>query len=204
MVKVTLDRETFKALASETRLNILRVLDGKKLSLKDICDATSLNKATLYEHLLKLSEAGLVKRKEREGHKWVYYKLTWKGENLLHPENAKIVVLFTVTFIALFAGIVNLFLYVRGSLADFGNGVLTFEKGRGVFGDAVNDSVSGWEGVENLPENSRLFLESGDNGIAVLYQDPLFLYVGVVCLVVFTVVLCFALWRFWENRTPRL
>ena len=40
MSKVTLDRETFKALASDTRLDILRVLDGKRMSLKDICTAT--------------------------------------------------------------------------------------------------------------------------------------------------------------------
>ena len=31
MVKVTLDMNTFKALASDTRLDILRALDGKKM-----------------------------------------------------------------------------------------------------------------------------------------------------------------------------
>ena len=80
MPKITLDMNAFKALASDTRLDILRALDGKKMSLKDISKETKLNKATLHEHLVKLNEAGLVKRKEREGHKWVTYKLTWKGE----------------------------------------------------------------------------------------------------------------------------
>ena len=75
MTKLTLDMNTFKALASDTRLDILKALDGKKLSLKDISRITNLNKATLHEHLTKLNEAGLVKKKEREGHKWVYYKL---------------------------------------------------------------------------------------------------------------------------------
>jgi DNA-binding transcriptional ArsR family regulator len=114
MPKVTLDMGTFKALASDTRLDILRTLDGKKMSLKDISKATKLNKATLHEHLSKLHEAGLVKRKEREGHKWVYYKLSWKGEGLLHPENTRIVVLFTTTFVTLFFGIVMLVNYVKG------------------------------------------------------------------------------------------
>jgi len=108
MPKVTLDMNTFKALASDTRLDILRTLDGKKMSLNDISKATRLNKATLHEHLQKLNEAGLVKRKEREGHKWVYYKLTWKGEGLLHPENTKIVVMFSITFISLFLAIMLL------------------------------------------------------------------------------------------------
>ena len=93
MTKVTLDKNMFKALASETRLDILRNLDGKKLTLKDISNVTNLNKATLHEHLFKLHKAGLVKRREREGHKWVYYKLSWKGNSLLHPENNRIVVM---------------------------------------------------------------------------------------------------------------
>jgi DNA-binding transcriptional ArsR family regulator len=92
---------TFKALASDTRLDILRALDGKKMSLKELGHITNLNKATLHEHLAKLNEAGLIKKKEREGHKWVYYKLTWKGEGLLHPENTRIVVMFSVTFVSL-------------------------------------------------------------------------------------------------------
>jgi len=114
MSKITLDMNTFKALASDSRLDILRALDGKKLSLKDISKVTSLNKATLHEHLIKLNEAGLVKKFEREGHKWVFYKLSWKGEGLLHPENNRIVVLFTTTLITLFFGIVHLINYVKG------------------------------------------------------------------------------------------
>ncbi len=116
MPKITLDMNTFKALASDTRLDILRALDGNKMGLKDISEATKLNKATLHEHLAKLTDAGLVKKKEREGHKWVYYKLTWKGEGLLHPENARIVVLFTTTFISLFFGIVFLFQFIKGKI----------------------------------------------------------------------------------------
>jgi len=105
MTKVTLDMNTFKALASDTRLDILKALDGARMNLNDISKKTKLNKATLHEHLVKLNEAGLVKRKEREGHKWVYYKLTWKGESLLHPENTRIVVMFSVTFISILVAV---------------------------------------------------------------------------------------------------
>lgn len=118
MTKVTLDMNTFKALASDTRLDILKALDGKKMSLNDISRITNLNKATLHEHLAKLNEAGLVKRKEREGHKWVYYKLTWKGEGLLHPENTRIVVLFATTIMTFIVGLVALFNYVKGYIVD--------------------------------------------------------------------------------------
>lgn len=116
MPKLTLDMNTFKALASDTRLEILRTLDGKNLNLREISKATNLNKATLHEHLTKLNEAGLVKKKEREGHKWVYYKLTWKGEGLLHPENTRIVVMFAATFISLAVGITQMLHYVQGKI----------------------------------------------------------------------------------------
>lgn len=108
MPKVNLDLNSFKALASDTRLNILRTLDGKKMSLNDIAKSTNLHKVTLHEHLFRLTEAGFIKKIEREGHKWVYYKLSWKGESLLHPENTRIVVLFSITFFTLFFGLSSL------------------------------------------------------------------------------------------------
>ncbi|MBP1662723.1 MAG: transcriptional regulator, ArsR family [Thermoplasmatales archaeon] len=120
MTKITLDRETFKALASDTRLDILKTLDGKNMGLNEIAKVTNLNKATLHEHLTKLHEAGLIKRNERDGHKWVYYKLTWKGESLLHPENTKIVVLFATTIIALWVGLIQLIWYIKGTVTNFG------------------------------------------------------------------------------------
>jgi len=144
MTKVTLDRETFKALASDTRLDILKSLDGRHMSLKEICTATKLNKATLHEHLVKLNEAGLIKKNERESHKWIYYKLTWKGECLLHPENTRIVVLFTTTFIALWIGIVQFMQYLKGTAMNLGYNILTvgndaiLTKG----GDALIDAES--------------------------------------------------------------
>ena len=108
MPKVTLDINAFKALASETRLDILRSLDGKRLNLKDISNATNLHQVTVHEHLTKLIEVGLVNKIEREGHKWVYYKLSWKGASLMHPENTRITILFSIAFISLFIGIASL------------------------------------------------------------------------------------------------
>jgi ArsR family transcriptional regulator len=122
MTKVSLDIDSFKALASETRLDIIRALDGKKMNLTDLCRATNLHKMTLYEHLSKLTEAGFIKRIEREGHKWVYYKLSWKGESLLHPENTHIVVLFSSTLFIFFFGIAALvnFIHYQAPTAEPG------------------------------------------------------------------------------------
>jgi DNA-binding transcriptional ArsR family regulator len=202
MTKVTLDRETFKALASDTRLNILRTLDGKKLGLNDISKATNLNKATLHEHLSKLNQAGLVKKKEREGHKWVYYKLTWKGENLLHPENTKIVVLFSLTFIALWAGIIQIYWYVKGTVLGVAQGGFANEVEGNGLKEAVNNTAL--PSMDEFPQDSRLFYDGGEGVINVIYQNPLFLYIGIICFTIFLVVLCFAIWKAHENRKPKL
>jgi len=204
MPKVTLDVNAFKALASDTRLDILKSLDGKKMSLKDISKATNLNKATLHEHLSKLHEAGLVKKKEREGHKWVYYKLSWKGESLLHPENTKIVVLFTTTFIALWMGIIQLMTYVKGTMINVGQEIAygTFKSGADM---EANEPLTpyGSDGLNSITENSRGVLDS-NGGVNIFYQDPLFFYIALACFIVFTTVLCVAMWRLWKNKAPKL
>jgi DNA-binding transcriptional ArsR family regulator len=222
MSKVTLNRETFKALASDTRLDILRVLDGKPKSLKEISSATSLNKATLHEHLTKLNEVGLVKRKEREGHKWVYYKLTWKGESLLHPENTRIVVLFSVAFVALCTGIIQFILFVKGTFIMSVHGTNQYEEvyvltqGKDVFGateggsDALMNgtrafNITGpFSNLDPVPENAKLLFEPVNGGIDILYQNPLLLYIAVACFIIFGIISVVFLWRLWGNRKPKL
>ena len=90
MTKIVLDAEAFKALASDTRLQILKALDARPLTVSELSRLLSLNKATVFEHLKQLMAADLAKREEDPARKWVYYRLTWKGKNVLHPENAQI------------------------------------------------------------------------------------------------------------------
>ncbi|MBW3583761.1 MAG: ArsR family transcriptional regulator [Euryarchaeota archaeon] len=93
MPKIVLDAETFKVLASDTRLAILKKLDERPMTVSELGRELELNKATVFEHLQSLIVGELVKKKEREGRKWVYYTLTWKGKSLLHPENTTVMVL---------------------------------------------------------------------------------------------------------------
>ncbi len=85
MAKVTLDRDTFKALASETRLDVMRALDDRRKTGSELARELDLNKATVHEHLHILEATELVRRVD-EGRKWVYWELTWSGTKLLHPE----------------------------------------------------------------------------------------------------------------------
>jgi len=87
---ITLDQESFKALASEVRVEILKRLDERRETVTDLSGLLGLSKPTLLEHLEKLQSAGLVKRVD-EGRKWIYYELSSKGRKLLHPERVAIV-----------------------------------------------------------------------------------------------------------------
>lgn len=296
MPKVTLDMSTFKALASDTRLDILKALDGGKLSLKDICRVTKLNKATLHEHLTKLNEAGLVKKKEREGHKWVYYKLTWKGEGLLHPENTRIVVLFSSTFIAIAAGIIQIINFIKGkivakainpigsdstllynletngvdsayrtldTIADKGgpaieqaplsvpsvplvnqtnselsNALLENYDIRGALQNKINidsiewkvadynvfgrlnetkkfviDSLEDYGGTDGDPgsllgsEGANIFTDGASNvpsHMVAYVHDPALQWIAIACIVIAGVLLTIGIWRYWQNRKPRI
>lgn len=86
MSKITLDAETFKALASATRLTVLKALDERRKTLTEISRDLELNKATVHEHLGLLLAAGLVRKRDDEGRKWIYYELTWTGQKILRPE----------------------------------------------------------------------------------------------------------------------
>lgn len=86
MVKITLDAETFKALASTTRLTVLRALDQRRKTLTELARDLELNKATVHEHLQLLASANLIRKRDDEGRKWIYYELTWQGQRLMHPQ----------------------------------------------------------------------------------------------------------------------
>src|SRR6266849_6399154 len=87
--KITLDQESFKALASDVRVGILKRLDVRRETVTDLSNLMTLSKPTLLEHLEKLQSAGLVKRVD-EGRKWIYYELSGRGRKILHPERVAI------------------------------------------------------------------------------------------------------------------
>lgn len=112
--KITLDRESFKSLASESRVSILKSLDRRRKTLTELSKEFGMSPSTIKEHMDNLCKAGLTEQMD-EGHKWKYYELTSKGKNVLHPEYTKIWILLSVSVLA----IVGIFydLWQRGAPA---------------------------------------------------------------------------------------
>ena len=72
--KVTLDQASFRALASETRVAILRALGERQMTLMELAEQLGISKPGVMKHLELLQEAGLVLRDTPE-RKWIYYRL---------------------------------------------------------------------------------------------------------------------------------
>jgi len=67
----------FKALADETRLRILKLLEVREMCVCEIMVALDLTQPTASHHLRLLENAGLIKN--RKDGKWVFYSLSDTG-----------------------------------------------------------------------------------------------------------------------------
>ncbi|MFH1789287.1 MAG: winged helix-turn-helix domain-containing protein [Candidatus Altiarchaeota archaeon] len=105
--KITLDRETFKVLAADTRIEILKRLSEHKETLTDISEAMKLSPSTVKEHLDKLVQAGLIEQIEADT-KWKYYRLTRKGENIIRPHETNVLILLSASAIFLAGSLLKL------------------------------------------------------------------------------------------------
>ena len=112
--KITLDQESFKALASDTRIEILKRLDRSQMTVTDLANELQVNKSAVYKHLSRLLDAGLVKKLE-DNRKWVYYKLSMKGMNLLHPERVQIALMLSAAVLAITLALAQIYTFIIGN-----------------------------------------------------------------------------------------
>jgi len=114
---VKIDRKALFALASETRIEILKKLDERRMTLTELSKELNMSKTAVKEHLDKLVQAGLIIKVD-EGRKWMYYELTEKGKRILHPESrTKIILLISSAIASVLAGLFELYKFIVIKLA---------------------------------------------------------------------------------------
>jgi DNA-binding transcriptional ArsR family regulator len=103
-----IDRDVLKAISVDTRMDILKMLSegdrtpsfiGKKLNKTD---------PTIVEHLDAMQKAGLVKKIETPGKKFVFYTLTERGHGIISSKSRRLIIILGISFLALSGGILNL------------------------------------------------------------------------------------------------
>jgi len=109
MIDLPLNISLLKVLASEKRIEILRLLDRRRMTLSEIARELALSPSTVGEHLDQLVHAGLIVQ-EDENHRWKYYALTEKGTLLVHnsADLRIVLILSKISFTAIVAGICTL------------------------------------------------------------------------------------------------
>jgi len=72
--------KSFKAVANERRVRILRMLlDKREMNVSQISQGINLSFKSTSRHLLRLEDVGLIKR--RQDNLWVYYSINREGLN---------------------------------------------------------------------------------------------------------------------------
>ena len=85
--EITLDRATFKALAADTRVAILKKLSSRQMTGAELSEETGLSPSTVKEHLDNLEKVGLITPVKTDvKRKWKYYQLTLKGKKIIQPK----------------------------------------------------------------------------------------------------------------------
>ena len=149
MDKITLDRDTFKALASDTRLDILKALDVRQKTVTELAKELDLNKATVFEHLEKLEAVALIQRIEEDvERKWVYWQLSWKGRRLLHPEAITLALLLSSALGTLLTAAAAAWLWWRSNVASLAQPTSDASPG----GKAAAPSIAAQAPVAPSPE----------------------------------------------------
>ncbi len=110
IIVMNLNIRVLKALGSETRLQIIKQLTKRRMTLTELSHSLGMHASTVKEHLDFMSTTGLVALND-EGRKWKYYSLTSDCRKLLSPYPSEIrilipaaVLLFAVGFFGVGAG----------------------------------------------------------------------------------------------------
>src|SRR3989344_6260582 len=124
MKEVTLGSAEFKALSSDNRVKILKMLNERKYTLTEIAKKLELTSPSSKQHLDILLKSNLVELID-EGRKWKYYALTRKGKDLIDAEERQTTVLLLLSITGImFFGL--MFIYTNPLLLQAGSAGLEY------------------------------------------------------------------------------
>jgi DNA-binding transcriptional ArsR family regulator len=99
------DREVLKALSTETRMDILKLLSAGGRNPSFVAKKLGKSDATIVEHLQALERAGLVKKTVSPGRKWVFYSLTERGRGIASGKSRNLVIILAASLLAMLFGV---------------------------------------------------------------------------------------------------
>lgn len=131
----TLDKESLKALSTETRQDIVKLLSQRPYTASELSKNLNKHVTTVTEHLNVLEKSGLIARKE-SGNKWVYYTLSEKGGKLFKPAYYSWIITLSISAIFIVFGLSQIFIIESGE-KDMAPAVLTGSAKGNVSGENI-------------------------------------------------------------------
>jgi DNA-binding transcriptional ArsR family regulator len=125
-----LDKDTLKALSTDTRQEIIKMLSNRPYTASEISKITNKHVTTITEHLNVLEKSDLIRRKESTN-KWVYYELSDKGGRLFKPKIYSWVVMICVSALIFVFGFAQIFF----TSFSAGAPAMTQAEGAKIFGE---------------------------------------------------------------------
>ncbi len=176
---------TDEVLASETRKGILERLSEKNHRPSDLSRELGKDKSTIVEHLEKLRQAGLVERLERDGHKWIFYRLSKNGEAFF-PDRKRRVIFLALAMISLAGALLSFLAYVGQPFGEVSQG--------------------GAAGMAKQVEDERMLAGAppSENALPAQPRNEVYIYAAAALLTLFIVaVLQFALAKAGRLAVPK-
>ncbi|MBI5392917.1 winged helix-turn-helix transcriptional regulator [Candidatus Woesearchaeota archaeon] len=191
--KIILDKNTFKALAVDTRINILKLLAGKQYTLTDLADLLKMQPSSIKEHLQVLVDANLVQQLD-EGRKWKYYKLTWKGKKVVAPTEIKVYLAFVASLVAVVGSGILLFVEFFNKYSSKIFAIAA--KSDAVQATAASKAIAA-ESAESTSQ--ELAIEAAQAATLSVSPANYYLHIVIVVFIVSVVVLGYCL-RHWIKK----
>ncbi len=130
-----LDRTTLKALSTDTRQDIIKLLARRPYTASELSKMLNKHVTTVTEHLNVLEKSGLVKKKASTN-KWIYYTLSDKGEKLFKPNYYSWVVVLSLSSVFMFTGFLRLF------RTETASSVMQEAASKGLAAEALTDIIT--------------------------------------------------------------
>ncbi|MBI4019400.1 MAG: winged helix-turn-helix transcriptional regulator [Candidatus Aenigmarchaeota archaeon] len=131
-----LDKDSLRALSAGTRQEIVKLLKGRPYTASELSKITGKHVTTISEHLDTLCKSGIIEKNDT-GNKWLYYKLSGKGEKLFKPQYYSWILVLAISVFGIFFGLSGMF-----GMQEY------------VLEDMTSKSATIMEGVREVPASS--------------------------------------------------
>jgi DNA-binding transcriptional ArsR family regulator len=168
MDDITVDRKTLKALATDTRITILKKLGTRRMTQAELAQSIGISAPSVSEHVRSLQEADLITTID-DGRKWKYFELTQKGSAIIKPSNARVWFMLAISLLALSVASFGLFNKLSMPI-EFGNQFAAAgigQEGSVLAARQSNEAL----GAMNLPADDKSLAAAQGNGAAIPAGD---------------------------------